>query len=80
LVGVQRAMDATTRDGDDATTARRLSVAGDVVAGVGIVAAGTGLTLLLMEKYGKPKRTVTNSRHWVVPVVMPAGLGIFGRF
>jgi len=80
LVGVQRAMDAPTRDGEDATSAIRLSVAGDIVAGVGIVAAGTGLTLLLMDKYRKPKRAGTNSRDWVVPVVTPNGVGVFGRF
>ncbi len=80
LVGVQRAMDATTRDGEDAMTAVRLSAAGDVVAGIGIVAAGTGLTLLLVDKYRKPKRTMTNSTGWVVPVVTPGGFGIVGRF
>lgn len=80
LVGVQRAMDATTRDGEDATTARRLSLAGDIVAGAGIVSVGAGLTLLLMDKYRKPERAVTNSRGWVVPVVTPGGLGVVGRF
>lgn len=80
LVGVQRAVDATTRDGEDATSARRLSLAGDIVGGVGLVAAGTGLTLLLINKYSKPKRALTNARGWVVPVVTPGGLGVVGRF
>ncbi len=80
LVGVQRAMDATTRDGEDASSARRLSLAGDIVAGVGIVAAGTGLTLLLVEKFRKPVRTVTNTTGWIFPVVTPGGFGVVGQF
>lgn len=81
LVGVQRASAAPTRDGEDAVTARRLALAGDIVSGVGIVAAGTGLTLLLLDQFGKPARPATKPASvWVVPVVSAAGVGLVGRF
>lgn len=79
--GVQRASDAPTRDGRDAQAARQLALAGDIVSGLGIVAAGTGLTLLVLKRQGisaepneKPKTT------WVAPIVGPNSLGLVGQF
>jgi hypothetical protein len=81
LVGVQRASAAPTRDGEDATTARRLAITGDIVGGVGIVAAGAGLTLLLIDKFGKPaRRAVKSDAGFVAPVVSIGGVGVVGRF
>lgn len=81
LVGVQKAMDAPTRDGEDAMAARRLALAGDIVGGVGIVAAGAGLTLLLLDKYGKPRHSDAKPKTgWMMPVVTPGGFGLVGQF
>lgn len=81
LLGVQRATDAPTRDGEDAETARRLAVAGDAVGGVGAIVAGAGLTLLLLEKFRKPAPSSTKpATGWVLPVVSPTSAGIVGRF
>lgn len=81
LLGVQRGADAPTRDGEDARTARQLAVVGDVVGGVGVIVAGAGLTLLLIEKYRKPgANSAKPSTGWVLPVVSPTGAGIVGRF
>jgi hypothetical protein len=81
LVGVQRAKDAPTRDGDDADSARRSALAGDIIGGIGIVSAGAGLTLLLVDKFGKPRHRATKpSTGWVMPVVTPGGVGVVGHF
>lgn len=81
LLGVQRSTDAPTRDGKDARTARELAVVGDVVGGVGVIVAGAGLTLLLVDKYRKPVANPTKpSTGWVLPVVSPTGAGIVGQF
>jgi len=81
MVGVQRAMDAPTRDGEDAKTARQLALAGDIIGGVGIATAGAGLTLLLWDKYRKPSRSEAKpSTTWAVPFVAPNGVGVVGRF
>lgn len=81
LVGVQKASASPTRDGEDAVSARRLALAGDIVSGVGIVAAGTGLTLLLLDKFGKPARPAAKpASGWVLPVVTMGSVGLVGRF
>lgn len=81
LIGVQQAMDAPTRDGRDAMDAWRLALAGDIMAGVGIAAAGTGLTLVLLGKYNKPSRADTKpAAGWVVPVVTTNSVGLVGKF
>jgi hypothetical protein len=49
LVGVKRASDAPTPNGPDASAARVMGIAGDVLAGVGIVGAGVGVVLLVMQ-------------------------------
>ena len=49
LVGVSEAGDAPTSDGPEAKAARTKAIAGDVVGGVGIAAAGVGLILLLVD-------------------------------
>jgi hypothetical protein len=51
LVGVSQASQATTRDGADASAARTKGIAGDVLAGTGIAAAGVGLILLLTQRH-----------------------------
>ncbi len=81
LVGVQKASDAPTRDGEGATSARRLALAGDIVAGIGIASAGAGVTLLLIDKFGKPaKRSAKPASVWVAPVVSIDSVGFVGRF
>lgn len=81
LVGVQRASDAPTRDGKEALAARRLGVAGDIMGSLGIIAAGTGLTLLLVDKFAKPhgygaRPPVAR----IVPFVGPGNMGVVGQF
>lgn len=81
LVGVQRASASPTRDGEDAVSARRLALAGDIVSGVGIVAVGAGVTLLLLDKFGKPARPAAKpASGWVLPVVTMGSVGVVGRF
>jgi hypothetical protein len=81
LVGVQKASDSPTRDGEDATSARRFALAGDIVGGIGIAAAGAGLTLLLIDKFGQPaKRSSKAASVWVRPVVSMGSVGFVGRF
>ncbi len=81
LIGVQQAIDSPTRDGRDANDARRLALAGDVMGGLGIAAAGAGLTMVLLDKYGKSSRADTKAGTvWMTPVVTPASIGVVGRF
>jgi hypothetical protein len=54
LVGVRQASEAPTRDGPDASAARAKGIAGDVIAGAGIVAAGVGLLVLLTSGRSRP--------------------------
>ena len=71
LIGVQQAIDAPTRNGRDALDARRLALAGDVMAGLGIVAAGTGLTLEILWP-GGGKSTAPAGLDAVTTVTGPA--------
>ncbi|WP_437736253.1 hypothetical protein [Sorangium sp. So ce1335] len=50
LLGVASASDAPTRDGDAADAARAQALAGDLVAGAGLVAAGAGVLVLLLDR------------------------------
>ena len=50
MVGVAAAASAPTRDGPEATAARKKMLAGDLVGGTGVVAAGAGLALLLLRR------------------------------
>jgi tetratricopeptide (TPR) repeat protein len=52
LVGMNQASHATTRDGADAHAARAKALAGDVLGGVGLAAAGVGLVLWFIQ--GRP--------------------------
>lgn len=47
IVGVNQASDAPTRDGSAARAAQGKAIAGDILGGAGIAAAGIGLILLL---------------------------------
>jgi Tetratricopeptide repeat len=81
LVGVQRASNSPTADGEVARSARRLAVIGDVVGGVGVIVGGAGLTLLLIEKFGKtPPAPAKSTSGWVLPVVTPTGAALVGQF
>ncbi|WP_438019282.1 hypothetical protein WMF18_09515 [Sorangium sp. So ce315] len=50
LLGVASASDAPTRDGDAADAARAQALAGDLVAGAGLAAAGAGVLVLLLDR------------------------------
>jgi hypothetical protein len=62
IVGLREASQAPTRDGAEAHAARVKGVAGDVIAGTGIAAAGVGLILLLTS--GKPRPAPTRVGLW----------------
>ncbi|WP_437592225.1 hypothetical protein [Sorangium sp. So ce1000] len=49
LLGVSSASDAPTRDGDAADAARAQALAGDIVAGAGLLAAGAGVLVLIFD-------------------------------
>ncbi|WP_437758307.1 hypothetical protein [Sorangium sp. So ce1389] len=49
LLGVASASDAPTRDGNAADAARAQALAGDIIAGAGLVAAGAGVLVLLLD-------------------------------
>ncbi|WP_437309407.1 hypothetical protein [Sorangium sp. So ce388] len=50
LLGVASASDAPTRDGEAADAARAQALAGDIIAGAGLVAAGAGVLVLLLDR------------------------------
>ncbi|XYI00839.1 hypothetical protein ACMHYB_14180 [Sorangium sp. So ce1128] len=50
LLGVASASDAPTRDGDPADAARAQALAGDIIAGAGLVATGAGVLVLLLDR------------------------------
>ncbi|WP_437726876.1 PEGA domain-containing protein [Sorangium sp. So ce861] len=50
LLGVASASDAPTRDGDAADAARAQALAGDIVAGAGLLAAGAGVLVLVLDR------------------------------
>ncbi|XXX80038.1 hypothetical protein WMF30_14815 [Sorangium sp. So ce134] len=58
LLGVAGASDAPTRDGDAADAARAQALAGDIVAGVGLLAAGAGVLVLVLDRdpAGAPRK------------------------
>ncbi|WP_437969956.1 hypothetical protein WMF04_11940 [Sorangium sp. So ce260] len=58
LLGVASASDAPTRDGDAADAARTQALAGDIVAGAGLAAAGAGVLVLVFDRdpAGAPRR------------------------
>ncbi|AGP35263.1 PEGA domain-containing protein [Sorangium cellulosum] len=58
LLGVASASDAPTRDGDAADAARAQALAGDIVAGAGLLAAGAGVLVLVLDRgpAGAPRR------------------------
>jgi hypothetical protein len=72
LVGVRQASHATTRDGADARSARAKGIAGDVIGGTGLVAAGVGLVLFLTQGRAQPGAAI--------PAISGSGNGLEVRF
>jgi hypothetical protein len=76
LLGVSQASGAPTQDGPDATSGKTKALAGDIVGGVGIAAAGLGVVLFVL---GKPTRargsSVAPQRHESAWSIMPWGCG-----
>ncbi|WP_437534746.1 hypothetical protein WME79_11165 [Sorangium sp. So ce726] len=58
LLGVASASDAPTRDGDAADAARAQALAGDIVAGAGLLAAGVGVLVMVFDRdpAGAPRK------------------------
>jgi hypothetical protein len=77
-VGVGEAKSAPTRDGPEASRARAKMLAGDIVAGAGIAAAGAGLVVLVVQAVsGKaPKPGSVSLSVWT----SGPGVGLAGRF
>lgn len=64
MLGVAQAGSAPTRNGDDASAARTKSAIGDVVAGVGLAAAATGLVILITQhRPPAPDKAASAMRH-----------------
>ncbi|AUX41082.1 hypothetical protein SOCE26_024870 [Sorangium cellulosum] len=74
LVGVVNASDAPTRDGDAADAARAQALAGDLVAGAGLAAAGAGALVLLL---GRPPESAPRAP---APRAAVSPLGLTVRF
>jgi hypothetical protein len=49
MVGVKQASAASTRNGSQASSARTMGLAGDIVGGVGIATAAVGAVLLIVQ-------------------------------
>lgn len=58
LLGVASASDAPTRDGDAADAARAQALAGDIVVGAGLLAAGVGVLVMIFDRdpAGAPRK------------------------
>ncbi len=59
MLGVKDASNAPTKNGPAASSAKTKALAGDVVTGVGIAAAATGLIILLVQRSGSASPPVT---------------------
>lgn len=74
IVAVGKANNAATSDGPAAHSARTLGVVADISMGVGIVAAGVGLVLLL-TRHSDEEAPAASARLSVTPIVSPYGAG-----
>jgi hypothetical protein len=78
MAGVSKAADAPASEGDEADSALTLATVGDVMAGVGIAAAGVGLVLLIVtlsdDSASTPDAALANAQRsgWIFG---GAGLG-----
>jgi hypothetical protein len=75
LIGVKQASLAPTRDGPEASAARAMGIAGDVIGGAGVATVGVGLVLLLTRGAASPPRA-----GGMRPSVSASGPGIGLRF
>jgi hypothetical protein len=75
LIGVGEASDAPASEGPEADSARVKMITGDVVAGVGLVAAAVGAVLLLTRP-ATPAKNAGRGSVWIAP----GGAGVRGRF
>jgi hypothetical protein len=84
-VGMSAVIDASnapTQDGPEADGARSKALVGDIIGGVGLAAAGTGVVLLIMQAVSSP-RTSAGARPilpWVGPNQAGASAGVRVRF
>jgi hypothetical protein len=82
MSGVIDASNAPTQDGPEADGARSKALVGDIIGGVGLAAAGTGVVLLIMQAVSSP-RTSAGARPilpWVGPNQAGASAGVRVRF
>ncbi len=78
LVGVMEAEDAPAAEGEEADAARSKMLAGDIIAGVGIASAATGLILLLVQSSASESDSSSATR--VQPWASGAVAGVTLRF
>jgi hypothetical protein len=78
MIGVGEAKAAPTRDGPEAARARTKMMAGDVVGGVGIAAAGAGAVVLVVQIVSAKQQAP--ARGSVTPYVTGREIGVLGRF
>jgi PEGA domain len=77
LAGVGAAASAPTRDGPQATSARTLSLAGDIAGGVGLAVLGVGTVLMILTPANPPPSGPQAQKGaWVRPVVTVEGVGV----
>jgi hypothetical protein len=82
MAGVIEASSAPTRDGPEADGARSKALVGDIIGGVGLATAGTGIALILLSAATGPKSTA-GARPvtlWVEPTRAGGAAGVRVRF
>lgn len=73
MTGVIASSSAPTRDGPEADQARSMALMGDIIGGVGLAAAGTGVVLLILHAASSSKSTATGRP--IAPFIEPARTG-----
>ena len=82
MTGVIESSSAPTKDGPEADRARSMALMGDIIGGVGLAAAGTGVVLLILNATSGPK-SVAGARPvapWIGPSRSGRAAGVLVRF
>jgi hypothetical protein len=82
MSGVIDSGNAPTRDGPEADSARSKALVGDIIGGVGIAAAGTGIVLLLVQAASSSRASAAAPpiAPWIEPSRAGGAAGVRVRF
>lgn len=82
MTGVIASSGAPTRDGAEADRARSMALMGDIIGGVGLAAAGTGVVLLVLHAASSPKSAAHGQpiAPWIEPSRSGGAAGVRVRF